>query len=63
MSWLINWLYFLFFFQIQRLASYERYFHDLLAETDADHPDLDEVRRARDKAQEVTFFFDLFTLI
>ena len=39
--------------QIQRLASYERYFQDLLSETAADHPDLDEVHKARDKAQEV----------
>lgn len=39
--------------QIQRLASYERYFQDLLSETAADHPDLEEVHKARDKAQEV----------
>lgn len=41
--------------QIQRLASYERYFQDLLCETAADHPDLDEVHKARDKAQEVRY--------
>nr|CAH0100222.1 unnamed protein product [Daphnia galeata] len=39
--------------QIQRLASYERYFQDLLCETGADHPDLDDVHKARDKAQEL----------
>ncbi|XP_045029903.1 uncharacterized protein LOC116922673 isoform X1 [Daphnia magna] len=38
---------------IQRLASYERYFQDLLCETGADHPDLDDVHKARDKAQEL----------
>ncbi|XP_057375520.1 uncharacterized protein LOC130696460 [Daphnia carinata] len=38
---------------IQRLASYERYFQDLLCETAADHPDLDDVHKARDKAQEL----------
>jgi hypothetical protein len=36
------------------LASYERYFQDLLCETNADHPDLEEVHKARDKAQEVS---------
>ena len=49
--------------QIQRLASYERYFQDLLCETNADHPDLDEVHKARDKAQEVSirrpFFWNI----
>jgi len=60
-------LFFLSFFlcrlQIQRLASYERYFQDLLSETAADHPDLDEVHKARDKAQEVclyTVFFSFY---
>ena len=43
--------------QIQRLASYERYFQDLLCETGADHPDLDDVHKARDKAQEVSAFY------
>ena len=43
----------IFILQIQRLASYERYFQDLLCETGADHPDLDDVHKARDKAQEV----------
>lgn len=41
-------------FQIQRLASYERYFQDLLCETPSDHPDLDDVHKARDKAHEVS---------
>jgi hypothetical protein len=45
------------------LASYERYFQDLLCETGADHPDLDDVHKARDKAQEVSSSFYLLTSI
>ena len=58
----LNCSFFLCRLQIQRLASYERYFQDLLSETAADHPDLDEVHKARDKAQEVCLYTVFFCL-
>ena len=43
-----------FLLQVQRLAQYERYFQDLLAETPADHPDVDDLSRVRGRVKQVS---------
>ncbi|XP_043242772.1 rho GTPase-activating protein 20-like [Amphibalanus amphitrite] len=38
---------------VQRLAQYERYFQDLLAETPSDHPDADDLSRVRGRVKQL----------
>jgi hypothetical protein len=40
-------------FQILRVAKYDKYFQDMLAETDVGHPDHDDVARQAEKCKHV----------
>lgn len=47
----------LFVLQVQRIPEYDKYLNDLLDETDAGHPDYEELSRASTRVKNVRLFY------